>query len=301
MKHVVIVNPKAGKHDATDEVRALMEKMDSSVDGELYVTKAPADATNYVRELCMGNPNQKFRFYACGGDGTLNEVVSGAVGCPNAEVTCFPSGSGNDYVKYYGGKERFMNPEALLNGDVKEVDVMRVNDRYSINICNFGFDAIVCRNMERVRRKAVIGGRNAYTTGIVMSLFGGMRTRCRVAVDGEEIWDGNMLLCTMGNGTYCGGTYKSCPRSLNDDGLIEVCLFKPLSIFGFARLLPYYRDGSFIDRPDVQPKMVYRQGQTVDIDAPKPIYLCVDGEVLHDTRFHIEQMPKALRFVVPRQ
>ena len=300
MIHIFIVNPGAGRRDATDEVRQQIAQLGDNYNTELYVTRSAGDATQYVRQRCQSNPDERFRFYACGGDGTINEVVSGIVGQPNAEMTCYPSGSGNDFVKYYGGSDAFLNIKRLAEGDVKEVDIMRVNDRYALNICNFGFDAIVCKTMINVRRKPIIGGHNAYTTGILKAIVTGRRTRCRIIVDGTTVNNGDILLCTLGNGRYVGGAYQCSPLSQNDDGLIEVCFFKPLSIIRFARLIGSYRDGSFIHRPDIKDKMTYLQGKVIDIETPKPIDLCVDGEMMYGNRFHIEQLPKAIRFIVPK-
>ncbi len=300
MKHIVIVNPQAGKRDMSDEMRALTKEFSVRVDTGFYATEGPLDAVRYVRETCAAFPSERFRFYACGGDGTLNEVVSGAIGMPNAEVACIPYGSGNDYVKYYGDRDLFLSPQAQLNGDVHSVDVMRVNDRYAINICNFGFDAMVCKTMEQVRRRAVIGGRNAYTTGIVKALFCGRRTRCSIKVDGKEVNDGYIMMCTLGNGRYVGGSYMCSPLSQNDDGLIEVCMFRPMTIFSFARLIGSYRTGTFMQRAEAKKYMTYLRGRVVDIEAPSEIDLCVDGEMMKNNRFHIEQIEHAIKFVVPK-
>lgn len=311
MKHVFVINPSAGKSDATESIQRQVVELGRDLDCEIYITRAPGDATSYVRHRCQESPSENFRFYACGGDGTINEVVTGIVDQPNAEMTCYPSGSGNDYVKYFGTQADFLDLKGLVNGTVKAVDVMRVivekadetksdNIRYSLNICNFGFDAIVCKTMEQVRRKWLVGGRNAYTTGIVKTLFTGRRTQCSVTVDGSVVHDGEMLLCTLGNGRYIGGAYQCSPLSQNDDGLVEVCLFKPLSLFNFIKLIKSYRDGTFIHRPDIQDKMTYLQGRVIDIEAPRPIDLCVDGEILFGSRFHIEQLRRAIRFVVPQ-
>lgn len=300
MKHIFVVNPKAGKNDATEKMAGLVSLLDDSVDKEIYVTKGIRDAERYVRWYSDTNGDERVRFYACGGDGTINEVVSGVVGKPNAEVTVLPVGSGNDYVKYYGGRDVFLDIRKLVAGEVKEVDVMRVNDRYSLNVCNFGFDAMVCKTMIQVRRKWLIGGRNAYTTGIVKALFKGRRTYCRISVDGKIVNDGDILLCTLGNGRYVGGAYQCSPRSLNDDGLIEICFFSPISVLRFVRLLKPYRDGSFIDRDDLQDIMTYMQGRRIDIESHEAIDLCVDGEMMYDNCYHIEQLPKAINFVVPR-
>ncbi|MBO7488656.1 MAG: YegS/Rv2252/BmrU family lipid kinase [Bacteroidales bacterium] len=300
MKHIFIVNPGAGRRDATQDIEKQIAELATNYDTELYVTLDAGDATRYVRQRCMEEPDELIRFYACGGDGTINEVVSGVVGQANAEMTCYPSGSGNDYVKYYGGREVFLDLKQLVEGEAKKVDIMKVNDRYALNICNFGFDAIVCKTMINVRRKPVIGGNNAYTTGILKALFTGRRTRCRITVDGKIVNDGEILLCTLGNGRYVGGAYQCSPLSHNDDGLIEVCFFKPLSIIRFAKLIGSYRDGSFIHRNDIKDKMTYLQGKIIDIESPKPIDICVDGEMMFGSSFHIEQLERAVRFVVPQ-
>lgn len=302
LKHIFIVNPQAGRSDASEAIRREVEVLRGGYDVEVYVTRYAGDGTRFVRGRCEEMKGMRCRFYACGGDGTLNEVLTGMMGYEGASLSCVPVGSGNDYVKYYGGREAFLDLRRLMDGEERMVDVMRVNgSRYALNVCNFGFDAVACRAMTEVRRKRVIGGRNAYTTGIVKALFKGRRTRCRVVVDGEEIHDGEMLLCTLGNGRYVGGAYQCSPQSLNDDGLIEVCLFKPLSLFRFASMLKPYREGTFMERRVLEGKMIYRRGRRVEVVSEEEIDFCIDGEMIRGQRFAVEQMPGAVKFVVPRQ
>ena len=79
----------------------------------IHVTTDETDACKFSREYSLSHPEEDIRFYSCGGDGTLGEIVNGIVGIKNASVTCFPCGSGNDFVKSLGGKERFLNIEKL--------------------------------------------------------------------------------------------------------------------------------------------------------------------------------------------
>ena len=305
MKHIFIVNPQAGLKDHTDEIRQHVDALRDEADCEIYVTKCAGDATSYVRQRCLDD-STPLRFYACGGDGTINEVVSGVIGHPHAEMSCIPVGSGNDYVKYYGGAAAFDDFRSLLHGHAHAVDVMKITHasdpadiRYSINVSNFGFDAIVCKNIIQMRRHPIFGGRHAYTAGIVKALFGGRRTRCRITVDGETMYDSDILFCTLGNGSFVGGAYNCSPRSKNDDGLIEVCTIKPLSLLRFISMIGMYKNGTFIDNPKVQDKVIYRQGRVIDVCGPKPFDFALDGEMLYDTHFHIEQLDKAIRFVTP--
>jgi len=303
MKHIFVINPCAGKEDSTS---AIMQKVEgyasanAGFDYELYVTQGMGDATNWVDRWCGQNPGQAARFYACGGDGTLNEVVTGLIKHPNTEVTVHANGSGNDYIKYYGTLEDFTDLDRLVNGVPHQVDVMRVNDRYSINVCNFGFDAMVCKVGNDVRRKPLIGGRHSYTTGIIRSLFTSRSNYVRMSVDGQPFYDGYMLLCTLGNGRYNGGNYMCAPLSLNDDGLLEVNLFKRMSLVKFASLVDDYSRGTHINRPDVQRLMLYRQARTVEMASPDPFWLVIDGEMLHSNHYRVENLHHAVTFVSPR-
>lgn len=302
MKHLFIINPCAGKEDSTSAITQRVEAYASShpdFDYQIYVTQSPGDATRWVNQWCNEHHAQEARFYACGGDGTLNEVVSGVIGRTCVQVSCYASGSGNDYIKYYGTLEDFNNLERLVNGIPHPVDVMKVNNRYSINICNFGFDAMVCKVGNDVRRKPIIGGKHSYTTGIIRSIFTSRSNYVRMTVDGQPFFDGHMLLCTLGNGRYNGGKYMCAPLSKNDDGLLEVNLFKRMSLIKFASLIDDYSRGTHINRPDVKRLMLYRQATTVEMASPDPFWLVIDGEMLHSNRYRVENLHHAVTFVSP--
>ncbi len=304
MQHIFIYNPIAGKDcvAAVTALRSAMKAYDGQIQYEFYPTKAPGDATTFVRERCEAQPCEQLRFYACGGDGTANEVLQGLVGFANASMTCYPCGSGNDYVKYYGGAARFLNIDALLQGTERAVDIMRVGDRYALNVTNFGFDTTVAQTMTRVRHKKIIGGKHAYTTGIIKALFTAMKNDCTVSVDGEVLNEsGKMLLCTVSNGKYVGGAYCCAPHSQNDDGLLEVCLVKPLSRLKLVKLIGVYKKGEHLDDPRFQNLIVYRRGRSVEVKAGKGFGYTLDGEIVESENFTIEICPAALRFVVPAE
>ena len=301
MKHYFIVNPAAGKQNSGDRLIEEISKYTDRYDIEIHVTTAPLDATEFVRKTCQENPDADMRFYACGGDGTLSEVVNGAVGFPNASVSCYPCGSGDDFVKYYGGRQNFLDIEALMNANDDLIDVLAINDSvYSINIVNFGFDTKVCKTMIKVRRKKIIGGKRSYVTGVVTALITAMKNKCSVTADGELLNPkGKILLCTLANGSYVGGSFYCAPKSINNDGLIDIALFRPLSRFTFVKLLPVYTKGGHLDDPRFKKYFEYRRVKSVSISAPEGFSLTVDGEILDGTEFTVSVLPKALRFAVP--
>lgn len=85
VKHIFIINPAAGKCDRTNQVAASIRAaaMELGVDYEILTTEYPRHAVSQVRQKAEEYPDRPLRFYACGGDGTLNEVAAGAAGLPN--------------------------------------------------------------------------------------------------------------------------------------------------------------------------------------------------------------------------
>jgi len=301
MKHIFIVNPAAGPRSAVDELKLKLIEIGVIDNVEIYVTKTPHDATEYVRSRLEAEPDETLRFYACGGDGTLHEVAAGAVGYDNAEITCYPSGSGNDYIKCFGlDKDAFLDIKTLMESPAEPVDMMSIGENYSINVCNFGFECIVADTMAKVRRKKLIGGKNAYTTGIVKAIFTGMRNKCKVYADGELLNPkGSMLLCTVANGQYVGGAYKCAPRSENNDGWLEVCFVKPITIFRFLSLIGDYKNGTHLV-PKYEKIITYRRAKKVEVVTGKDDFaICIDGEIERSKNYTVEILPGTVKFVAP--
>ena len=307
MKHIFVVNPKAGGYNHSSTIADSLR--DIEADTELYRTTGPRDATRMVTQWCADHPGQAVRFYACGGDGTLNEVVTGVMNARSGEqkpedvaVGSIPCGSGNDYARYWSDLD-FHDIQALVNGPTVPVDVMEIvthqSTRYCLNTLNFGFEAAVCRTMDEVHRRPIIGGPMAYTTGIIASLISRRHNPCRITVDGEEWFSGTLMLASLANGRYAGGGYQCAPKSVNDDGLLEVMGIRPMSIPRFAKVIKYYKTGEHLDHEELRNVMLYRRGRQVIIEDDGPFYLAIDGEVIGAHRFTVNNLHHAIPFIIP--
>lgn len=299
MKHVFIINPASGAKCHENEIKNILADCGRLEQCEIHVTNTPKDATEFVDTWCKRH-REAVRFYACGGDGTLNEVVAGVIGHPEASVACYPCGSGNDFVKYYGGKENFLDIPSLMDAEDTPIDAMRVGDHYSVNVTNFGFDTKVCLAMEKYRHSPIIGGKNAYTAGLVNTFFKGMRTNVKVSVDGEDISDGEILLCTVANCQYIGGSYRCAPYGSNHDGLLEVCLVKPLSRPKLLTLIGTYAKGDHLDDARFKDFIVYRRAKSLHIEGDADFSITVDGETFSSPTVDIEILPGAVRLALPK-
>ena len=299
VEHFFVVNPAAGASDSTKLVEEAISKSRNAANCHIYCTKGPGDATDFVARKCSQSAGP-LRFYACGGDGTLNEVVNGAVDFPNASVGVYPCGSGNDFVKYYGGAEGFLNIDELVEGEDHPIDLILAIGKYCINVLNFGFDTAVLKTMEKVKRYKALSGKRAYFVGVAKALLYSMETPCKVTVDGEVISNDNILLCTVSNGKYVGSSFKCAPRSKNNDGLMEVCLVKPLSRLTFIKLIKYYTTGEHIDNPLFKDYMIYRRARHIEIEGGRDFSYAIDGELIGQNRVNIEIVDNAINFIVPR-
>ncbi|NLV86120.1 MAG: diacylglycerol kinase family lipid kinase [Clostridiales bacterium] len=299
MKNIFIINPAAGSKDSSDAIEKEILKVSDRYNCEIYRTKYAGDATRYVSEYCKSH-SEPLRFFSCGGDGTLNEVANGIAGFENATFGCYPCGSGNDFVKYYGSVESFLDIENLLEGTEQLIDLIRVGDKYCVNICNFGFDAVAAKNMSKLKYNKLLGGSRAYYAGTAKALFGSMKTPCRIEADGEILTDDDILLCTVANGKYIGGSFLCAPRAKNDDGYLDLCLVNPISRFSFIKLVGSYKNGLHLDDKRFSSFIVYRRCKKLSIKGGKNFIYALDGEIYELPNMEIEVVPKAAKFIVPQ-
>ena len=298
MKHIFVYNPAAGQGGTKSQLESVVAQHEGC---ELYETREPRDATIFIQKRIAAEPEEQLCFVACGGDGTINEVASGVAGCEHACFTIYPCGSGNDFVKVFGGRERFLDIDALLAAEPAPIDILKVDDRWCINVFSFGFDTGVLKTMNQVKRKPFMGGKRAYYVGIVDALMKSMRTGCTITVDGEPFFAGDILLCTFANAQYVGGSFKCAPRAKVDDGLIEVCLVKPISRLSFVKLIGTYTAGTHLEDPRMKDIVRYTQAKKLTVESVKGLLpVSLDGEVIERKRFTVQIVPGGVSVALPQ-
>ena len=303
MKHVFIINPMSGAKDQSQDIIQEINKC-HFIETSYYITKGKKDATRFIKEYIANNPYEEARFYACGGDGTINEVASGLVGADKTlfSMSVYPVGSGNDYIKIFGGKEKFMNMKSLATAKNRLVDVMEINkgDYYSINVVNFGFDCNVVATMEKIKRNKNTTNEKAYKKAVFECLLHCRHNEGIINVGKEQLNEKEFLFCTVANGQYIGGQFKTAPRSVCDDGLLEVTMVKPVGVLKFISLLKPYTKGEHLDNKKFNNILTYRQTQEhVVVKGPEGFCICFDGELAYGSTFEIKNLKHAINFAVP--
>lgn len=308
MKHLIIMNPRAGEDNKIGfDIKGEVLKNFLALDYEIFETTGPRSATEFLKQYFKKH-NELTRVYACGGDGTIHEVVNGIVGVKNAELAILPIGTGNDFVKIYGASNeeigKYRNFKPLIDGEAKPIDLSKISGGhlqeplYSINVINFGFDAIVGAKGNQNKLK---GKKNPYgPAAIIPALLRGRFNKTIVKADGEQLNKKRLLLASLAQGQWVGGQYHASPKSDNTDGLIDVVILRCMSL---ARLMIQYfgkyQQGQHLDNEKLMKRIVYRRAKNIEIIAPKDIDICIDGEMIRGDHFDVEVVPNAIKLVAP--
>ncbi len=305
MRHVFIINPVSGQKDAGQHLLPGIEAAAAAcgVAAEHVLTNAPRHAVRLAQEYAKdGEP---VRLYAVGGDGTLNEVLEGAYPYPNAAVGCVPCGSGNDFVRFFGGGAPFLDIAAQFAGSVFPMDLIQTDNGICAAITSTGLDAEVAYNISKYRRIPLLGGSMAYNISILEKLLRPLGKQLAITVDGKRC-DGKYLIATVCNARHYGGGYNAAPEAMLDDGVLDVILVKKISRLLIASIIGKYKNGLHVKDgevvPALQKHMAYLRGREVLIapSGPQPFILNVDGECGPAPRLWAKVLPLAARFIVPK-
>ena len=296
MKHLFIINPAAGSRDRTADYTAKIEKAFQNRDEEyeVVVSGAPGDCEKLTRQAAQ--TGEEYRVYACGGDGTLNEVVQGAAGCPNVAITAFSGGSGNDFTKLFDDPNAFFEIDRLLDPEEESFDLIRCNDDYSLNICSVGLDARIGTDVANYKRLPWLQGFRAYAASTVVNVIRGIAEHYVVEVDGERI-DGKQTLICACNGRFYGGGFNPVPDADPTDGLLDVLVIKKVSRLQVAKVIGKYKNGQY-----KQLKHLVRHFRTdkVRIFCDKSTSINLDGELRTAQTVEMSVAKEKVRFFYPK-
>ena len=307
MEHIFIINPVAGKTNAAVELEPRIRQVsrELGVDVRVEITRAAGDAARIARDMAAcGRP---VRLYACGGDGTLNEILQGAAGHPQVELACLPLGSGNDFVRNFACPiERFRDVKAQIRGEAQSLDVILTDRGYCAAICSAGLDAQVAYGIPKFRRIPLCGGTMAYKLSILQQLLGPLGRRLVLEIDGQRM-EQDCLMAAVCNGSTYGGGFYAAPQASLTDGLLDVVVVRRIGLLRIARVLGLYKEGRHMRNGKVLPELqdviwtTRARHVTVYPADGGDIVVNRDGECAPLPGLEARVVPGAVRFVLPAE
>ena len=296
MKHLFIINPAAGSRNRTEEASEIIHKICRArkLTYEIRVSTAPGECARIAREAA--ETGEQLRIYACGGDGTLNEVVCGAAGFDNAAVTVYSGGSGNDFAKLFDDPKAFFDLHRLMDAEEVTFDLIRCNEDISLNICSVGLDARIGTDVSNYKRLPLLQGFRAYAASTVVNVIKGIAEHYVVEVNGETIDDEFTFVCVC-NGRYYGGGFNPIPEADPTDGMLDVLLLKKVTRAQVPFIIGKYKEGRYKELSDVAR---YIKTDRVKILCDKVTPVNVDGEARFAREVEMTVAKEKIHFFYPK-
>ena len=289
----LITNPISGKGKAVEIAEQAFQRLTvEGHTGRLELTTQSGDANRIACEAIKNGSNWIF---ACGGDGTIHEVVNAIAEKPNVVLGVLPCGKGNDFAQALKIPTKPMDAiRVLLEGATRQVDLGKIGNHYFDTIVTCGYDAEVSRRV--TEEGAPFSGTASYVYTAVTTLFS---YRCPAArLEGDfGSYKGEILLTATGITSSYGGGMKIVPEAIMDDGLFDVCIIAPVPHRTVLRLLLALFWGGHAGHRAVH----MHRTKTLTIETDPPILLYADGERVCYTPATIEIVEHGLTVIAPAE
>ncbi|NMC56762.1 MAG: hypothetical protein GYA50_06045 [Eubacteriaceae bacterium] len=299
LEHIFILNSSAISQKKQDKLKEQIFSAckDEDIKKEIFISKQKGDIEGFIAGVLQHG--RKARFYACGGDGTLNIVANCIYGHEGCELAAIPFGTGNDFIKSFTNTGNFSDIEKQIKGEAVKVDCISFDNKIAVNMINIGFDSAVAGKTEEIKKIPSIKGPMAYIVGVAVILKQMPLTQMEIIIDGKEKLSGRFLLCAISSGSYCGGGFNALSKAVLNDGLIDIVAVMPLSRLKFISIVGKYKKGTLLGTELADKILTFRQCKTVSVKLDREDYMCVDGEMLLTGGDEFKAVNKAVMFSVP--
>ena len=289
----IIANPVAGRGRARrigERVADLLHERGVNV--HLMMSGAPGDCERLTREVLARGVRQ---VAACGGDGTVHEVVNGLANS-DAVLGVVPCGRGNDLARALGlsrGVKDVVN--TLVHGVDRTIDLGKAGGRFFATVASLGFDTAVAQRMRSqgagfLTRALEVGGTVSYGLTVLRTLSGYRSPVVRLQGD-FGVFEGRILLAATANAPFYGSGIKIAPDAVVDDGMLDVCIVADVSRWTVFRMFLRAYSGAHIGHSAVR----VVQTRTLQIESDDSLWIFADGEPVCEVPAKIEVVPGALK------
>ncbi|HWR01021.1 MAG TPA: YegS/Rv2252/BmrU family lipid kinase [Chlorobaculum sp.] len=276
--YTFIFNPAADKGRAAGKAGMIRRSISFFDNASMETTMFSGHAGDIARSAAIEGAT----LIACGGDGTLNEVVNAVAGLP-VRIGIFPVGSANDFLKTFQPSSG--NHEEQIRGfegagsrkvDLGRVDFGKGSSRYFVNSIGIGFTG---RIADTVKSTPWLRGELSYAYALISVLLGYTSLKMHIKIntpDGFVELDEHVFAFSVSNGKVEGGKFRISPGADPYDGLLDVCILKAIPKWRFPGYVMKYLKGTQINDPDV----IYCKASSLEIFMPESDVMHMDGEVI---------------------
>lgn len=304
MKHVFILNAFAGNKSSVEQLKQQIAKLNLGEECVVEVTQAAGDAKRIANKH-VSSTDDFVRVYACGGDGTANEAMSGMVGYKNCALGVIPVGTGNDFVKSFKcGLKGFLDLEKMVTAETTTIDLLECDGIYAMNNISVGYDCAVAKQAQKIKRFPLMTGPAAYKVALVYCLFSKRKHGFEVFADGKKVslpqGYKTQMMCVAGNGKFYGGGFKATPLASFVDGNIDFISVPTISLIKFAQLVGIFSRGEHIGHKKAT-FITHKKCKKIEFRYDTNIDIGFDGEIYNLKNPVISILPSAFNVIVPNE
>lgn len=296
-KILFIINSKAGKTEfdiRKEDIEETFRKAGRLSEIKVVNTRYKNHTKYLIDAFDTLNYDEKI-VIICGGDGSLNELVNVAYG-KNMTLGLIPTGTGNDFAKNFSYENFTL--KSLLDFKSKKIDLIKVNDFYSINVTSLGFDTQILDRAYKYLEKNPKLGKKAYIKAVISSLnkitSENLELKLKLKDGSNFEISGNFLISALCNGGFYGSGFNPAPEAKIDDGVLNLLLASKIPLIKFLLMIKKYKEGRHKDS-----KYIREIEVTSGIIKSKDKFKAnADGEIFKSDEIKFEVLPNALNWVI---
>ncbi|MCL1812887.1 MAG: hypothetical protein FWG29_05125 [Treponema sp.] len=300
MKHLCIVNPKAGQvtgqiNELVDEIKDFFVR-NPRMDHTIHVTRWKRDASGYTMRF-VNNASEMVRVYAFGGSGTLFEVINGVLGLPNVQVAYFPMGTDDDLLNVFGKNARneFTSMRNLSLSPVITIDTILAGNHYVVTHVLIGLETISYQLGLKISEQFGLPLKISYfLAGIYYTIINSQIRHYHIELEGAEL-EGNYAGIFIANASG-NGLGSLAPDAVLNDGLMDLYTIKPVPKDKIIQIFSDYQKGQYAKWPEY---ITHYRCKKLRITSSVDMAITLDGEFFYDTELILEVHPASLNFVCP--
>lgn len=299
----IIINPESGAGKTKKKwgkIEAELQAME--VEYTLHWTQSSGHGID-IAQQCRAEGCKKF--FAIGGDGTIQEVVNGVLNQGYSSDFVFgalPMGTGNDWMRQYIDKASIADYLSALEGkNLYEQDLGLVQSkggksRYFINFFGAGFDTQVILESVKYKRWGAV----AYELGLLSALWNYKSPLSKISSNGQELYDERLFMMIASIGSYAGGGMQLCPSAINNDGLLDLTYIEHLGRLNVIANTRRLKTGGIVHHSKVHThrgdSFFIENNSSLEQNALRGE---IDGEYFGDGPFTVGLAPFKLKLSLP--
>ncbi|WP_233567080.1 diacylglycerol kinase [Cohnella endophytica] len=289
----LIYNPTSGREEVKRKLSAILQRLErGGIETSCHATECKGDATKAASEAVERGFDM---IISAGGDGTLNEIVSGMAGHERRpSLGILPLGTTNDFARAHGIPRKWEHAcDLITKRFTTPVDVGRANDSYFINIAGGG--SLTELTYEVPSKLKTMVGQLAYYMKGLEKITRLHPTHMKISAEGVGEFEEEFMLFLIANSNSVAGFDRLAPNASTSDGVFDVLALRKCNLAEFLRIATMVMRGELITNDQ---HFLHFQSKRIVVETNDRVQLNLDGEFGGTLPCEFSILPAHLQVIV---